>query len=412
MTVALRARDVGKRFTRRHSQAPQTLKRLVLEGFAKPPPMEEFWAVRDVTFDVFAGEMLGVLGQNGSGKSTLLRMLGGVMRPDAGAVFTKGRVQGLLDLNAGMQPDLSGRENIIINGVVAGLTRQDVRRRLEEIVAFAELKDFIDAPVRTYSSGMKMRLGFAVAAHCDAEILLIDEVLSVGDLAFQQKCLARIRGFREAGVAVVLITHDLDQLQNLCDKALWLRQGCEVAYGTPQVLVGEYRAAMTHETNRRIPAGDLKRLTASGVALRLKENRYGSLDAEITDVRLLSTTGASINEISAGEGLTVELTVDAKAGVDAPRFGISIGVGDQENCLDLNTDHDRVLIDRLVGVHKVALHLDRLDLAPGTYDISVGVYESGWAFAYDYHWRVYPLQVRADRPGSGVLVPPHRWEMS
>jgi lipopolysaccharide transport system ATP-binding protein len=412
MQGAITVRGLGKRFARRRSQAPRTLKQLVLHGFAAPASSDHFWAVRDVSFDVSAGEMLGVLGHNGSGKSTLLRMLGGVMPPDTGSVEVRGRVNGLLDLNAGMQPDLSGRENIFINGVVSGLTRRDVRSRLDDIVAFAELEPFIDNPVRTYSSGMKMRLGFAVAAHADPEVLLIDEVLSVGDAAFQKKCLARIKDFKNRGSAVVLITHDLEQLEELCDRALWLKQGQIVAQGEPAVLAGEYKAAMMNETNRRMPAETAERLTADGRALRLNENRYGSLDAEIEDVRLLDAAGRPVDCIAAGDSLTIEISVDAKSGVESPRFGVSISFQDREGCLDVNTDDDRVAIDSLSGVHKISLHLSRMDLAAGEYEVSVGVYERDWAFAYDFHWRAYRLRVTDDRLNSGLLAPPRRWAIN
>ncbi|MEW6421922.1 MAG: ABC transporter ATP-binding protein, partial [Deinococcota bacterium] len=217
----IEVREVSKRFRRYRRDRPRTLKEWVLSGLRTLEPDEVFWGLRDVSFEVEPGQMVGLIGHNGAGKSTLLRLIGGVGRPDSGSIRTRGRIGALLDLGAGFHPDLSGRENVFILGVIAGLTRREVARRFDAIVAFAELEAFIDQPLRTYSSGMEMRLAFAVAAHTDPNILLIDEVLAVGDLAFQRKCTERIRQFREDGCTIVIVTHDMTQARELCDRVLW-----------------------------------------------------------------------------------------------------------------------------------------------------------------------------------------------
>ncbi len=405
----IEARGLGKRFSRRAASRPRTLKQMLIEGLPQRSSDDRFWAVRDASFTVARGQMLGVLGQNGSGKSTLLRMLGGVMRPDEGEVTHRGRLRGLLDLNSGMHPDLSGRENVFINGVIAGLTYRQIRERFDEIVAFAELEESIDAPVRTYSAGMKLRLGFAVSTHTDPEILLIDEVLSVGDLSFQQKCLKRVETFKEAGCAIVLITHDLTQLVELCDQALWLQHGECIARGEPQVLVGEYQAQMMSESRRRAPADAAVMLTADGVELRQNENRFGSREAEILDVRLRDARGGDLSELRPGQGMSVEFTLRAPSPLDNPHLVVSFGREMEDDCVDVSTESDGVSVERLQGEQRITLKFSRLDLAAGEYWVSVGVYETAWRYAYDYHWRGYKFSVHNKISAGGGFAPPRQW---
>jgi lipopolysaccharide transport system ATP-binding protein len=205
-------------------------------------PVERFWALRDVSFSVAPGRMLGIVGANGSGKSTLLRLIGGVERPDEGSVKIHGKSCAFLDLGVGFHGDLTGRENVFISGVVSGLTRAEVAERFDSIVAFAELEEFIDGPLRTYSTGMQMRLAFAVAVHVQPEILLIDEALTVGDLPFQRKCFERIAYFKAEGCTLVLVSHSTEAIREFCDEALWLHAGRLRAYGSPDTVVEQYVA--------------------------------------------------------------------------------------------------------------------------------------------------------------------------
>ncbi len=409
MAGSIRATGLGKRYRRYAQDRPRTLKEALLRGFFGTQPIDRFWALQGVDLAVEPGSMLGVIGHNGAGKSTLLRLLGGVMRPDEGHIETKGHVQGLLELNTGMHPELTGRENIIIGGVVAGLTRREVQSQLDAIVAFAELEAFIDSPVRTYSTGMRMRLGFAVAAHSRPDVLLIDEVLSVGDLAFQNKCLDRIRHFKTEGCAIVLISHDLGQVEALCDQGLWLKQGRVASRGSPKVLVGEYRSEMSRVTREKTPAAMPERVTSSGVLLRPHENRFGSLALEILDVRLLDEEGSPVTSIRSGEALTIEIGIGGSPGEEAPIVGVSFSREDHEEVIDVSTDADGVALPRPSGSDTVTLRLERIDLAPGEYAISVGLYHRSWDYAYDYHWAGYLLLVRSDRATGGILAPPRQW---
>lgn len=240
MNTAIVARRVWKSYRRYDPHRPKTLHEALTRGFRRLRPRELLWALRDVSFAVPRGRGLALLGHNGAGKSTLLRLLGGVGRPDAGSVRVRGRIGALLEIGAGFHPDLTGEENVEIGGVVNGLSRRQVRERFDSIVAFAELEEFIGSPLRTYSTGMWMRLAFSVAVHVEPEILLVDEVLSVGDLRFQQKCLERIRGFRDRGCALVIATHELELVRSLCDSVAWLDGGRLVMYGPAGEVADRY----------------------------------------------------------------------------------------------------------------------------------------------------------------------------
>lgn len=242
--LIVRFRGVGKAF-RLYDQKPFLLRNLlrrVVGGHSKP---REFWPLRDITFDISRRETVGVIGQNGSGKSTLLRLMAGAAYPTTGHIAVRGRVAPLLALGAGFQPDMSGRECVQVNGTALGLSPEEVANRMDAIVSFAELAGFIDAPVRYYSSGMLARLGFSVAVHTSPDLLLIDEVLAVGDHSFQQKCIARIHEIQQAGTTILFVSHDAHSVQTLCNRVLWLRDGCLYRDGPPGPIIEEY-LQMTH----------------------------------------------------------------------------------------------------------------------------------------------------------------------
>jgi lipopolysaccharide transport system ATP-binding protein len=412
MPNAIVVRNLGKRFRRYHADRPRTLKEALLRGLRRMGPVEEFWALRDVSFSVASERMVGVIGRNGAGKSTLLRLIGGVGRPDEGSVKVHGRIGALLELTAGFRPDLTGRENVLVGGVIAGLTRREVAQRFDSIVAFAELEEFIDNPLRAYSTGMRMRLAFAVAAHTEPEVLLIDEVLAVGDLAFRSKCFERIEQFRSEGCAILLVSHDTNQIQRLCDEALWLRAGRLAAYGDPELVVGKYVTEMMKETWRRTPAERPVLRTPTNADLRLNKNRFGSLELEIVGVRLLDRGGLPVTELDSGDPLCVQIEYLAPQPIAAPIFGVGIAREDRkEVCCSINTATAGLTLPTLQGRGRIALHLDRLDLVGGQYYVNVGVYERNWTYAYDYHRGVYPLLIRSTKGKKGILRPPHRWEM-
>jgi lipopolysaccharide transport system ATP-binding protein len=238
--AAVAIHGLGKCFRIHQADRPLSLKEAIFRGMRGVFPTETFWALRHINLEVQPGSIAGLIGHNGAGKSTLLRMIGGIGRPNEGSVTVRGRIAGLLDLGAGFHPDLSGRENVFVNGVIGGLTRSEVRERFEAIVEFAELSAFIDRPLRTYSAGMQQRLGFAVATHTNADVLLVDEMLAMGDQHFNRKCLDRIVEFRRRGCCIVLASHSLSLVRKLCDQAVQLRHGGMVACGPPEAVVAAY----------------------------------------------------------------------------------------------------------------------------------------------------------------------------
>jgi lipopolysaccharide transport system ATP-binding protein len=405
MQDAILVENVGKRFQRYHAEKPSTLMEAALKGFRRVKPLEEFWALRGVSFEVAAGEMIGVIGHNGAGKSTLLQLLGKVAHPNEGRIKMQGRVGALLDLGAGFHGDLTGRENVFVTAIVAGLPRREVARRFDRIVEFAELQGFIDNPVRTYSTGMIMRLAFSVAVHTDPQILLVDEFLSVGDLSFQAKCLNRIAEMKGQGCAIVLVSHDVSQVERLCDRALWLKQGTVMAYGEPTVVAGQYTMEMRSQTQQRTPHYPVQ-LSASGKELRVNENRFGSLEAEIVEVRLLP------HEIlKPGDPLSLEIDYQTHQPLQSAIFSIAISQENGDICLDVNTLDMGIPDIKLQERGTIRLNLDRIDLRGGHYFVDVGIYQQDWTYAYDYHWHVYPLILDSTLLSNGILTPPMRWEI-
>lgn len=405
MQDAILVENVGKRFQRYHAEKPVTFMEAALKGFRRVKPLDELWALRRISFKVAAGEMIGVIGHNGAGKSTLLQLLGKVAHPNEGRIKMRGRVGALLDLGTGFHGDLTGRENVFVTAIVAGLLRREVARRFNQIVDFAELEEFIDNPVRTYSTGMMMRLAFSVVVHTDPQILLVDEFLSVGDLSFQAKCLNRIAEMKAEGCAIVLVSHDVNQVERLCDRALWLNHGTVVAYGEPTLVVGQYTTEMRSQTQQRTPQQPPK-FTRLGTELRGNENRFGSQDVEIVDVRLQPKP-----IIESGNSLCIEVDYQTHQPLDSAIFSITVSQANGVPCLDVNTLDMGTPSVRLQEQGTIKLTLDRLDLVGGNYFINVGIYKQDWSYAYDFHWHVYPLTVNATLPSKGILCPPMHWEV-
>jgi lipopolysaccharide transport system ATP-binding protein len=356
--------------------------------------------------------MVGVIGSNGAGKSTLLRLVGSVGQPDEGKVTVNGRIGALLDLGAGFHPDLTGRENVFISGVIAGLTRRQVAERFDSIVEFAELEEFIDNPLRTYSTGMKMRLAFAVAVHIDPDILLVDEVLAVGDMAFQQKCLDRIAQFKEAGCTILLVSHDVGMVRQLCDEVLWLRKGQVVAYGPAEIVTDQYTNEMSSEMRRHTPKVHKINNVGSGSSnLRINENRFGSLEIEVTEVRLVDSQNLTAEQLESGDALSVHIRYSAPNPIPSPIFGVTVSQEDGSVCYDTSTAAASFILPTIEGDGQLCLNIERLDLTGGKYYVDVGIYEQNWAYAYDYHWHVYPLIINGPNSGKGVLHPPQHWQL-
>ncbi len=310
-------------------------------------PKETFLALDDVSFTVPKGSTFGVIGRNGSGKSTALKVIAGITKPTGGSVAVQGRISALIELGAGFHPEISGRENVFINGIMLGLTKREIHERFDEIVEFAELKDFIDAPVKTYSSGMYMRLGFAVAIHVNPDVLLVDEVLAVGDEGFTHKCLDKFSEFKRRGKTILLVTHSLGLVERFCDEAVWLDHGQKLAEGDPKRVIGAYlinvesaEEGYLAETDARAqeevavveapPAAPDAGADAAGPdsgpqnMFQANEGRWGSGGVAITGVTLRDAAGEAGHVFQSGEAMTVELALKAERPCDDFVFGIAM----------------------------------------------------------------------------------------
>jgi ABC-type polysaccharide/polyol phosphate transport system ATPase subunit len=378
--------DVSKRF-RIYHERNQSLKAAVMRrGRAS---YEEFWALRDVSLEVPASVTYGLIGENGSGKSTLLKCIARILLPDAGRVVTDGKVAALLELGSGFHPELSGRENVFLNGSILGLSRGEITRRFDDIVGFAGLERFIDTPVKNYSSGMYVRLGFSVAINVDPDILLVDEVLAVGDESFQRRCAERFADFRRAGRTVVLVSHAMGQLRNLCDEVAWLEHGRLKAVGSPGNVVDDYVGA-AHAAREAVPAG--------GGAEPADRSRWGSGEARIDRVELLDAAGRPTSSVRTGDPVTVRLRWSTREPVDRPVFGVAVHSLDGVEVTGPNTRDVDLVPDKIDGSGIVDLAVPRLLLLPGTYELSGAVYDYSRTHPYDHRHRVYRFDVETGRP--------------
>jgi len=427
-----RASKIYRRFSHRKQFATLKSALLTRSLIKNLRPDETFTALNDVSLTVPKGQTLGVIGRNGSGKSTLLKLVAGITKPSSGTVRVDGRVSALIELGAGFHPEISGRENVFINGIMLGLSKREVARRFDEIVDFAELQDFIDAPVKTYSSGMYMRLGFAVAIHVDPDVLLVDEVLAVGDEGFTHKCLDKFAEFKRRGKTILLVTHSLGLVERFCDEALWLDAGRIRGSGDPKRIVGAYLTDIAQREEHELAAGDAKaRESASAAAVppaepasavvpdnpletdmfRATEGRWGSREVEITDVALVGADRQAGHVFSSGDPMDVRLRMRAPVPVDD--FVIGIGIFNAEGvcCYGTNTSMSDLAAERLSGEAEATFAIASLDLVEGTYKLDVAVHKLD-GYPYDYHRLLYTFRVKSRAKDVGIYRPRHEWRFS
>lgn len=380
MSTAISVQNVSKRF-RLYHEKNQYLKSALLRG--RRARYEEFWAVNDVSFDISTGSTFGIIGSNGSGKSTLLKCLAGILTPDKGSLTTNGRLSALLELGAGFHPELSGRENVYLNGAILGMANKEIASKFDGIVEFAGLGAFIDSPVKNYSSGMVVRLGFAIAANVEPEILLIDEVLAVGDAEFQQRCFEKIESFRQDGRTIVLVSHGLSDIEKLCSDVAWMDKGVLRDIGPSYKVVSAYEGASHHAMER--VEGDIG-------------DRWGSGEVEITRVELLNSDHKATTLLDTSRQMTIRVHFDAHEEILEGVMGVRITHLHGMNIWGTNTKRRGVTIPRMFGKGHVDLVLESLPLLEGTYDLTIAVSDKAEVHPYD-HWE---KRVRFDVHQSGV----------
>ena len=435
MTSAIELVNVSKIYRRYSGRHFSTLKSALLQRsiLRDLRPSETFPALSGVTFTVPKGSTYGVIGRNGSGKSTALKLVAGITKPTSGQVNVDGRISALIELGAGFHPEISGRENVYINGIMLGLTKREIHERFDEIVDFAELREFIDAPVKTYSSGMYMRLGFAVAIHVNPDVLLVDEVLAVGDEGFTHKCLDKFAEFRRRGKTILLVTHSLNLVERFCDEALWLDEGRAMTHGDPKRVVGAYltkvsegeevllastsakaveeatRASASDESAGRQPVEHPVDPTSNMFAAT--EGRWGSREVEIVDVVFLDASGQPAHVFHTGDAMAVRLKVRASKPTDDFVFGFGLFNAEGVCCYGTNTLLEEMNPQHLEAEAEVTFAIDALDLVEGTYKVDVAVHKQN-GYQYDYHRLLYTFRVKSRVRDVGIYRPRHRWAFS
>ncbi|MDZ7675213.1 MAG: ABC transporter ATP-binding protein [Acidimicrobiales bacterium] len=394
-TPAVVVDGVSKRF-RLYHERNQSLKATILNRGRGV--YEEFWALRDVSFEIPQGETFGLIGENGSGKSTMLKCLARILEPDHGSVAVHGRVSALLELGAGFHPELSGRENVYLNASILGLSKREVDIRFDEIVEFAGLERFIDTPVKNYSSGMYVRLGFAVAVQAEPEVLLIDEVLAVGDESFQRRCNERLSELRHAGTTIVVVSHSLGSVRNICDRVAWLEHGELRGVGPTSEVVDDYLSEV--QTDREGPPTE--------------GARWGSGEARIEALEIVDPQERPLERFCTGDDIVFRMHYCADQRIVNPVFGVGLHTTDGMLVTGPNTREAGEAFDHIEGAGHMDLVVNDCMLLPGTYDLSASLTDREVLHMYDYRHRALRFDVDLGEPHEsfgGVLSLGGRWKL-
>ncbi len=389
--VAVRFDNVSKRFILHHERY-RSFQEFAVNAFRRGRGSEEFWALKDVSFTVEKGHSFGIVGENGSGKSTALKIISGILQPNGGDITVNGRLAALLELGSGFHPDLTGRENIHLNAALLGFSRKEIDRRMDSIIDFAELDRFIDTPLKHYSSGMQIRLGFAVAIHSDPDILITDEVLSVGDEAFQRKCTDRIDDLMRKGKTIILVSHGLDTVRYVCTDAIWLDHGRVRAAGKTEDVISAYLEFANQKDRARRGETAIDDITiAAGVD---PSRRWGTREIEIVKIEMLDERKENARVFETASEMTVRVHYMAHEPIARPEFGLAIHYGDHTQINGPNNRTAGLSIDMVEGAGYVDYHVKSLPLLRGLYTLTAAIYDEHGLHAYDHHDRLYPFHVQ------------------
>jgi len=385
---AIEVRDITKKFKVYYDKG-HTLKEISL--FRNRRRYEERNVLNGISFEVKTGEAIGLIGHNGCGKSTTLKLLTKIMYPDSGSIEMKGRVSSLLELGAGFHPDMSGRENIYTNASIFGLTRKEIDVRLDQIIDFSELQEFIDNPVRTYSSGMYMRLAFAVAINVNADILLIDEILAVGDINFQAKCFSKMQEIKAAGTTIVIVSHSLGQIEQICDRSLWIHEGKLKAVGLPMDVHAEYRSFMGQERMRR---------QRNEAIVHADSKRWGNGKAQINKILVTNAEGAEKSVYRTGERIKITAFYKVNEKVENAAFGIAFFRVDGVHCYGTNTQIEQSEKITLSRDGKFIFEFPNIELLPGDYRVGLAITQD--AGDVDYFSDAVQLTIYSEVDDKGI----------
>lgn len=402
---AIEVRNLKKKFKVYYDKGNSLKERILFKNRNR---YEERWVLNGISFDVKKGEAIGLIGHNGCGKSTTLKLLNRIIYPNGGSIEMKGRVSSLIELGAGFHPDMSGRENIYINASIFGLTKKEIDERIDDIIAFSELEDYMDNPVRTYSSGMYMRLAFAVAINVDADILLIDEILAVGDANFQAKCFNKLREIKGNGVTIVIVSHSLGQIEQICDRSIWLDKGLIKKEGRPLEVHLDYMDYMGQKRQEIISENKTEKREEKKVTVKAKNNnRWGNKKAEIQNISMRNLQNEKREVLKTGEEIVIQVDYSLKEIVEDAVFGIGIFRIDGLQCYGTNTRIDQVEKFNLENSGVLELKL-KVSLIPGEYFLDIAI-EEEQGVPVDYYRQAYKFTVYSDIGDVGVSRIEHEW---
>ena len=388
---------------------------------------EKFQALKGISFKVKKGETISLIGENGSGKSTLLKLLAGISKPTKGEIITDGRISALIELGAGFHPEISGRENIFINGIILGLTKKKIEEKLDAIIKFAELEEFIDNPVKSYSSGMYMRLGFSIAINVDPDILLIDEVLAVGDASFVPKCLDKINEFKRNGKTIIFVTHDLSTVERISDKVIWIKKGLIHKQGYPREVVDSYlefigkkdekKAIIKHSEQVKKSKEKTETTTDETTEIKGEESgikvakRWGSREISIDDVKMLDKNSKEKYIFESNEPFSIEFKVKTKKTQKDFVFGVGIFNPEGTLCYGTNTDIESFVSNTFDGDGIVKIDIPDSNLVNGAYFLNVAVHK--WdGYPFDYHHFLYTFNITSKHRDFGITRIKTNWKFS
>jgi ABC-type polysaccharide/polyol phosphate transport system ATPase subunit len=361
---------------------------------------DEFWALKDISFEVKRGEAFALVGANGAGKTTLLKMLNGIFWPDEGKISITGRIGPLIAVGAGFHPLLSGRENIYINAAILGIGKKEIERKFDAIVDFADIGEFLDTPVKNYSSGMFVRLGFAVAVHCEPDILLIDEILSVGDMNFQSKCMDKMQQFIRGGKTIIYISHNLNSVMSMCQRAILLEDSKVVTEGDARSVVDAYR--------KRVVYG--KRVLSDGI-------RHGSGDVEITNVQFLDTHGNPKQVFNRGEFFQLKVFYNAHKPIPDPQVLIKFFTDKRIMVTEPSSRHHKLDLDGIIGKGEITYTIESLPFNAGRYPLAISILDATGIMTYDAHEHLHELVVEKSEKNpiiplcGGLVYVPGEWKV-
>jgi lipopolysaccharide transport system ATP-binding protein len=365
---------------------------------------EEFWALEDVNFEIKKGEVVGIIGPNGAGKSTILKLLSRILVPNKGKIEISGRLSALIEVTAGFHPELTGRENVYLNGTILGMTKREIDSKFDQILDFSGIAEFIDTPVKRYSSGMYSRLGFSVAAHMDPDILLVDEVLSVGDIAFQAKCTQKMRELLESNITIVLVSHNPTLIQSLCNRVILLQKGKIIKEGIPGEIIPYYQDIVYSVQEEELK----KRVVNDGYKVRVNQ---GAL-VNILKISLSDYNSNVVDKFKVGESIFINVEFESQQRINSPRFTLEIIRSDGVLCCFSDHTEDDFFIDSKKGKYSITMALEKINLASGIYMAKVSIWDAEMMHPYASGRKdIFRIESKGVNSNNAVFLPKVNWEI-